>query len=372
MAMGLRMEHISAGLRQAKRTTRQKFILRTVIRTDATVSIDNSGSVSFSGLYGVSAKNSTGEDISITNSGDITSTEDTFRRVGIYADSTVGYVRTDEQVVVNPGELEYNGSASWHVTGVVEESYTTRTTTRILHQGDVGSITIENSGTIDMGEVYLPFNMGGLASEGITAVGNDGIDISNSGTIKVSDFSNAINVYSDGGTTIENSGSIEIGNLSRGISVSSNTLWGFQVGDDYRNGGDTTIVNTGDITGGMTHEEALESDNAVAFGSQWQGRNLVISIGISVDVRNTNNEYLARDIQQAELWDYYASIFGEQYFPDLRDNAPNTEIYSVTIDNQGTITLGDGGRGVVALASYGDITVSNSGTITVGESQVIF
>lgn len=359
--------------------TQNKAYLNVAIvdNSDATISIDNSGNVAFSGIYGIRADNQTGSSIDINNSGDVTATSDTERRVGIYANTTAAfppYAVVDGPNEISPGEYTYNGYGQ--LTGVVTPGQRETTYTRTVGANDQGSIRIENSGDIDMGAVHRdsPFGYYWAASEGITVIGaggvNGGIEIVNSGSVKVGDFSRGITAVADGGIYILNSGTVEVGNKSTGIVIGDNGLYGFQIGDDYRHSGDNLIVNTGDIIGGMTHDEAAASDNYYAFGSDIPGFDKTYVVGIRADVRNTNNEYLARNEQFADEQAYYAGIFGEQYFPP--HGFENVQNYTTTILNQGDIILKDGGRGIVGSAQYGELRVINGGMISVGDGTGIF
>ena len=59
---------------------------------ESAISIDNSGSINFSGREGIRADNQAGASITISNSGDIASSQDTEGRAGIYATTeTFGY-----------------------------------------------------------------------------------------------------------------------------------------------------------------------------------------------------------------------------------------------------------------------------------------
>lgn len=343
--------------------------------SDAKVAIDNSGRIAFSGLYGIKATNEAGDSIDITNSGDIVSTEDTFRRVGIYADATADYVKyTGEPVLSQQGEFTYDDQGRL-LQGFTPNVYD-QTTSIIRMRNDDGSIRIENSGTIDMGAVHRtgPFdNIGYAGSEGITAIGNDGIEIINSGSLKVGDFSVGITAIADGSIDIENSGSLEIGNKSTGIVITDSPLLGYQIGNDYRSSGDNRIVNTGDIVGGLTAEDAAASANAYAFGigsAVEKYFEKTYAVGIRADVRNTNNEYLARYEQFADEVAYYAGIFGEEYFPS--HGFENLRNYTTEIVNQGNIILKDGGRAIVGSAQFGELRVTNSGTISVGDGTGLF
>ena len=214
-------------------------------------------------------KNPAGDFIDITNSGDITSTADMARRVGISADTVADFISVvDGPNEITPGEYTYNSNGQ--LTGVITEGQHEKTITETRPVNDLGAISIKNAGLIDMGIVdvseippgYIPAY---IQSEGIYAKGFGGIEIVNqaSGTIKVGDFSNGITTISAGNTTIRNDGRIEFGNRATGIYA----LAGSQPsGDVYSNGGDTTIINTGDIVGGLTKAEAAGSPNHNAFG----------------------------------------------------------------------------------------------------------
>ena len=87
-----------------------------------------------------------------------------------------------------------------------------------------------------------------------------------------------------------------------------------------------------------------------------------------MDVRNTNNEYLAGYEQGADEWAYYAGIFGEENFP--AHGFKKLRNYTTTIRNEGNILLKDGGRGIYGSALFGELKAINGGTISVGDGEI--
>ena len=214
----------------------------------STISIDNSGSITFSGREGISASNQAGESITINNSGDIASTQDTEGRAGIYA-TTETFRYTFIETLTDPGEFTYN--ANGQLTGVIEPDKWTVDVQRVDMEYDGGAINIHNTGDIDMGDVGALAMFSEMHSAGIYAKGDGGTTIDNEGDIKVGRGSFGIRAVHEGDTSITNSGRIDIGNASAGISVwRSNGNAG-----DYRVGGDVYVLNTGDIFGGITKDE---------------------------------------------------------------------------------------------------------------------
>jgi len=366
-------------------------------QSDATIDINNSGNIGFSGIYGIRAKNEAGAGIGIANSGDITATDDTYRRVGIYANTNAVGTTVDGPNVIIPGQYTYNSYG--YLTGVISTGEHERSQTTNLGSNDVGSIRIENGGAIDMGLVDVsdmtPGTRPGYAvSEGIAAVGFGGVEVINneSGSIKVGDFSRGIAVTSSGDATIRNDGSIQVGNISQGIV----SIAGNQSGstDTYLHAGNTTIINTGDITGGLTKEEALASGNVNAFPS---GIKLVEAIGISAYALGVSADYYGRWLKYIEVFQGYGS---ETKLNDLRGYLPShpapppeltdpDEIeawwqeweetfvptlknLTTTIRNDGNIILKDGAMGIYGSAVYGDMRAYNSGTIALGDGASNF
>ena len=114
------------------------------------ITIDNSGSINFSGREGISASNKAGESITINNSGDIASTQDTEGRAGIYA-TTETYSFTRIETLTDPGEFTYN--AAGQLTGVIEPDKWDVDLQAVDMEYDGGAINIHNTGDIDMGDV---------------------------------------------------------------------------------------------------------------------------------------------------------------------------------------------------------------------------
>lgn len=341
-------------------------------QSDAEIHINNGGQIDFSGVYGIRAENQAGTLIDITNTGDITSTADTERRVGIFADTSVDVI----QEVDGPNEIvagEYTFNSYGQLTGVITEGQHEKTTTTTRPVNDGGAIVINNSGLIDMGvvdvsEIPPGYSPAYVQSEGIYARGAGGIDITNqlSGTIKVGDFSHGMTIVSGGEATIENAGTIQIGNHAKGIYVVAGPL---PSGDLY-GGGDTTIINSGDIIGGMTKAEAAASPNANAF----PGIQPAHAIGIQVYALGTNRDGYGFLPGYFETLQEYADLgaLDPESIPDLSEYFPNLKDLTTNIVNTGSITLKDGALGIYGTSVYGDINVYNNGTITVGNGASRF
>jgi outer membrane autotransporter protein len=320
--------------------------------SDATIEIDNGGSIDFAGRHGIRALNPAGQSIDIVNSGDITSTEDTEFRSGIYAKTEV-YEATSSYSQTAVGERTYN--AFGQVTGVVAPDEFVMDVSTVDMEYDGGSISIDNSGDIDMGQVAAPPVFGGpssWASVGIEAIGDGGTTIVNSGDIRVDQWSAGIDVRSTATTDVENSGRIDVGNYSVGIAFSPSR----GTAGDYRLGGDVYIVNRGEIHGGVTKDELAPGE--VPFVS---GMN-VVSLG-------SNNEYLAPYLQLNEVYARYNEALGSEEFPLF--DFPNAHLYDTTVVNEGLIELKDGAAGIVIVPRAGDSTAINSGTIIVGDGTSI-
>jgi outer membrane autotransporter protein len=310
---------------------------------DSTISIDNRGSIAFSGVRGIKANNPSGESITIVNSGDITSTQNTLRRTGIYA-STEAHGGAVAVSPMEPGVFTRN--AYGQLTGVIEPNQITVDRHAWFMAYDAGGIDIHNTGAIDMGAVADYIGIGGVrASAGIYTRGDGGTTILNEGDITVDEYSAGILTLSTGDTSITNSGLIEVGNQSTGIYFYKSEA---AVGA-YRLGGDVYILNTGDILGGAIKGE----DEFTAVG------------GIRVFSLGSNHEGQARSAHLNELAAEYNAILGEEVFP-LYD-VPYSRLYDTTVVNQGRIELLDGARGIYVRPEAGHSTVINSGTIILGE-----
>jgi len=379
-------------------------------QTDAQITINNGGDINFSYLRGINAENEAGAGIAINNTGDISSTQDTAGRAGIRATTDIYYFNSvaDGPNVVVEGEYTVipgpYPDSTWDdkLTGVTTIQERERTESSRVHGNDLGSIQISNAGTIDMGFVDVSEIPSGYVpaytqSVGIYARGFGGIDIVNqaSGTIKVGDFSDGITAISGGDVTIQNDGRIEIGNRSHGIlAIAVNQ----PSGDIYAHGGDTTIINTGDIVGGMTKAEAEASPNHNAFGGPdyFTGETyLVGSAGIRVDNLGTNADGSGRYIHAVEnlqMYGFDVKLTDPEFRPYLPgDPAPPAELtdpkeieewwdnfvpklenFTTTIVNLGNIDLKDGAAGIHATAVYGEIRAYNGGTIKVGNGDSRF
>lgn len=320
---------------------------------DSAISVENGGAIGFAGRHGIRTANPAGESITITNSGDITSTQDTGFRSGIYASTEVHRFAETEQSYT-PGEFTYNSYGQ--LTGVVTPAQSVFNDRLIDMEYDGGAITILNTGNIDMGVVETApgyFGPSPFASVGIYARGDGGTTIVNSGDIRVDKWSAGISVFSTATTSVVNSGRIDVGNNSLGIAFAPSA----GSAGDYRLGGDVYILNEGEIFGGISKAER-EPYEALSVA------------GLSIVSLGSNNEYMAPAAHLNEIYSRYNEILGEEVY-ELFD-LPNTRLYSTTGVNRGHIELGDGGRGISISPAAGDSTAVNEGTIIVGDGNSYF
>jgi hypothetical protein len=330
--------------------------------TDATIVVDNSGNIEFSEDFGIVAENVSGAAIAITNTGDIAISADATLepytvKAGISATVDNTYYRSEfgTPQIIEAGDIEYNDilrpySDNYQITGVNVQNQVVNSYVSKELINDSGDITINNSGNINMRNHTDAF--------GILAIADGNIAISNSGNIAVDHFSYGIKVSSTGGVMIENSGDITIGNHSSGINVS--VAYGTRR-NDYHDAGDVYVLNTGDISGGLTKAELADTVYAASGVSTY---------GIAAFALGTNNQYTVNGKIVSEKWQRYNEILGEDVFPSLGEYA-NTRIYDTTVINQGNITLADGGRGILMGAKAGAVTAINDGTISVGDGSSI-
>jgi len=314
----------------------------------STITIENSGAIAFSGAAGIRATNPAGASILIRNSGDIAATQDTTGRSGIHASTDSSSATVGEPIQTAEGQFTYN--AYGQLTGVVAPDEFTADDHLVDMEYDGGAIVIENSGDIDMGVVAANPGFRTRASTGIYARGDGGTTIVNSGDINVDRWSSGIHVATTAATTIANSGDITIGNGSTGISLTtSDGSVGY-----YRLGGDVYILNTGDIRGGTTLDEAAPGD-------------YVVSTGIDVLALGSNNESLAILAHYNEKYAAYNEMLGEEAYALFE--VPNLRLYSTTVVNSGDLELGDLGTGIRIAQAAGDSTAINEGTIQVGNGR---
>ena len=279
---------------------------QTILNTDpldSRISIDNRGSIAFSGLRGIKANNPAGESITITNSGDITSTQDLANRVGIYA-STESLQNRYSNTLTQPGDFTYN--AYGQLTGVVSPNEVLLVNHAIDMELDGGAIDIHNTGDIDMGPVQGYAGFGVMASVGIYTRGDGGTTIVNEGNIKVGDFSSGIFTFSTATTSITNAGRIEVGNASAGIffEESQGAAEFYRLGG-YRLGGDVYILNTGDIVGGENKADTPPGGYTDVGGIR------VFSAG-------SNNSLLGDAAEINELLTEYNQMLGEDVLRAFR------------------------------------------------------
>ncbi len=328
-------------------TTRNTILARDPLAS--TVSIDNAGSIAFSGRNGIKASNVTGQSITIDNSGDITATSETAGRVGIYA-VTESFSDTFEDTLTQAGEFIRNDNGQ--LVEVISPNQYDTYRQHVDMEYDGGSIDIHNTGDIDMGAVTGP-RLYGSSSVGIYAKGDGGTTIVNDGHITVDRWSSAIQVATTAGLTITNNARIDLGNGSHGIVTGQS----FGNAGDYRLGGDVYILNTGDIVGGITKDQAAPDE-------------FVFATGMNIFALGSNNEYMAGAAHANQIYAAYNELLGSEVYTLI--DVPNLRLYDTTVVNQGHIELKDGGIGILVMPRAGESTAVNEGTIIVGDGTSVF
>ena len=374
----------SGGWFVAYKATRYKtfnFDFHDANSNDATIRIQNDGTVRFTGERGINTKNESGSLIEITNSGDVISEGGTADAVGIFADTTnqaMPYSRELVDSVIVPGVYEYTYALDWQgnptqytLHKVIEQGYQHYTYQASGLWEDRGDIIISNSGTIDLGADTRDTTGILTASPGNTTIDNSG-DI----TVGFGRFAKGIQSYVQGETTVYNSGTINFQNGGSGIDVRVDKGVG-TLGELY-NGGDITVVNTGDIIGGVTREEFLSKDaEYIYYNSDWNGNPDLDATGMFAYSFGSNG----RGNSAALLWRYEQLVgYYERYDLELPTEGPlfesmerakryseGVEVSATTLINAGNITLGDGATGVKGASLFGELNLINSGTITVGD-----
>ena len=367
---------------KAKRYDTFNYGLHDANSNDATIRIQNDGSVRFTGERGINAKNESGSLIEITNTGDIISEGGTDGAVGIFADTTNQAMPWSSDLVdsvVVPGTYEYVYAPDW------QGNPTIRALHKVIEQGyqhytyqvsglwkDRGDIVISNAGNIDLGADSRDTTGILTASPGKTFIDNSG-EI----TVGYGRFAKGIQSYVQGETTVYNSGSINFKNGGTGIDVRTDPNVGTQL-DDFFNSGDMLIVNTGDITGGVTREEFLAQDAEYIYNnSDWSGSPEIDATGMFGYSFGSNG----KGNTPVFKWRYDLIIDSyERYGMELPTEGPlfdflernklyseGVETYETTLINAGNITLGDGAVGVKGASLFGELNLINTGTISVGD-----
>ncbi len=153
---------------------------------------------------------------------------------------------------------------------------------------------------------------------GIYAKGDGGTTIVNDGHITVDRWSSAIQVATTAGLTITNNARIDLGNGSHGIVTGQS----FGNAGDYRLGGDVYILNTGDIVGGITKDQAAPDE-------------FVFATGMNIFALGSNNEYMAGAAHANQIYAAYNELLGSEVYTLI--DVPNLRLYDTTVVNQGHI-----------------------------------
>jgi len=242
--------------------------------------------------------------------------------------------------------------------------------------GDRGDITIVNSGSID---VSAATDASGIHA---TTLGYTGIE--NSGQILVGQGGAGIATQGAGETRVINSGDVQLtGQGSEGIAVSSYVYHqligndgissqaiygGFgsdELNDAYAGfGGDTTVYNTGTISGDTVLSEVVQYNETGAFT---ESPNHTRNTGINVV--STGSNLKGTDVGIAMYGPESVDAWNEDKGASLsfRDSI---EFFDTTVVNTGEISLGDLSDGIHLSATYGEATIINSGEVSVGDGFV--
>ncbi|WP_323846311.1 hypothetical protein [Microbulbifer magnicolonia] len=372
--------------------------------TDSVIAIDNSGSITVgAGSTGIHAENPSGAGIVIENSGDIV-VEGGSGGAGIYASTAAGLktkletTYTSSYRYIAEGEadpervqngltsrygyttdhnqggvyynhlvpvFDYSGSypvATGEYTSKSTRHYTqTQQTKGTGYFDDVGDIVISNSGNIDMSR--------SAQSAGIAAMGHGDTTINNSGDILVGVQGAGIQVAGVGEKWVGNSGHIQMGEEG-GIGIRVDAWPGqfdavemYGIGSDEAtvakfkgfHNGDITVVNEGTISAAdnshLTQRNESGELTSVAAGGD----------GISIYALGSNlvSNGSAPWSQYGQDVAEYIGV-GEYFDPDI-------ELYDLNVLNTGDIHVADMSNGIFALSKYGQVTVENRGTITIGD-----
>ncbi|WP_226664337.1 hypothetical protein [Microbulbifer aggregans] len=254
---------------------------------------------------------------------------------------------------------------------------------------DRGDIEIANSGNIDLTGTYR--------AAGISAVGHGAKTILNTGDIQAGALGVGIASRGVGETVIDNQGSIYLnGAGSAAIQVEASpfdmdSVEQSGVGFDeataeafggFENG-DVIIVNSGSISGADTSHLASYNENGAleafatdSFGISVSalGSNRVGSANkwtqygqATVDKVNASNYARA----QADMESYLAGeiTIDEVYEYSKIEIDDSIELTTTSILNTGDINLSDVARGINVGAKYGTVVVENQGTISVGNGM---
>ncbi|WGL15558.1 hypothetical protein PVT68_12335 [Microbulbifer bruguierae] len=251
---------------------------------------------------------------------------------------------------------------------------------------DRGDIAIANTGTIDLS--------GTLAGAGITAVGHGSKTILNTGDIEAGAVGVGIGSRGVGETVIDNQGRIYLnGAGSAAIQVQASpfdmdSVEQSAAGIDeatveafggFENG-DVIIANSGFIGGSDTSHLTTYNENGTldAFATTSFGVN-VTALGsnrvgsankwtqygqASVDKANAANYARA----QADMESYLAGeiTIDEVYEYTKIEIDDSIELTTTSILNTGDIAMSDMARGINVSAKYGDVVIENQGTVSVG------
>ena len=327
-----------------------------VSSTLGAVTVDNSGTIGVTSTsYATGVKAASYGDVAVTNSGDISATVTDYNKysaTGIDAMSTGGDVTVDNSGTITTSSLTFDGVYyyGWNATGISAQA--------------LGDVTVSNSGAID--STAYKYAMG------ISAISNAGdVNISNDGSIVATSYKYATGIEATAGGAAPY-GNAYVHNGATGtidVTAGSSTGIGIRVTAYY---GDGTIVNDGAIN---------VTSNSTAYGINPRsiyGDAIATNNG-SIDV---DAGYYALGVTAISV---YGDAVAENTGTVDASNIDAYSIgaiglyargyTSATASNSGDVTASGYyvGTGIQVRALYGDATVNTSaGSTTTGIATALY
>jgi len=364
--------------------------------TGAAVTVTNSGSISINslyGAYGVSAVAKNGN-VSVGSSGSIAIVTDGYgsNSWGINAISDYGSVSivNSGDISIVEGPVQNNFQPSDEVTGIFGltigkiNNASSLSDLSIVNTGNIsltafsgygilgrsfqGSVSISNAGHITVDNSWFGEGIVGESYMGGSVAGD--VTVDNSGSVSITGPLSATGlvtlVNSTGATNITNSGDITDASQLATFGV-------FARDENFANGGDVTIHNSGSISSITSVDNPAPVDHA-GYASHSMGIH-VYTYGGDITVGNTGS-ILAQTTANTQL---PGSAIGE-----FVKNGYGNYFGKVGITNSGSITASltssnslpavgfqlpfygpiGAATGILVNNTYGDVTVTNSGSIS--------
>ncbi|MCP1224249.1 transporter [Sebaldella sp. S0638] len=293
----------------------------------------NSGTVSIgTGSQGIYLK----DGLSVNNTGSITS--NAAGTAGIYTDSNVSPV-----TLTNGGTIDLGGDKSIGI-------YTVGTNTAFVSNASGALIKVGDSSDISSPAIGIY-----SATAGST--------VANSGMI--TSGVNSIGIYSNNGT-VNNNGTLNIGDTGTGI-YSLNGIINLNTGTAVNMGTNGAAAVYG-VNSSVTNSAGLNIGNS-NYGFILQGGSFVNSAGISSSTGNDSvYMYGTGAVNVVNNGDVIMTGSDNVAFYLDKDSAGG--VGGAAVVNNGTIS-GTAGENNVGIYNYGG-TVDNHGTISVGDSKIVF